>query len=198
MLDNILKKRKKLKIYLFRHGQTYYNKKKIFTGWKESKLTPLGKKYAKILSNKLKDKRIDLAFQTKLSRSKDTLKIVLKYHPECKKVITDNRMIERSYGFLEGTSHEKAIEKYGKEQYEKWHRGWDNPPKNGESFKMVEKRVKEFIKYLKIIAKKEKINICISAHGNSIRMFRKVMEKAPIKEACSWTIPYDNYFEYNL
>ena len=73
------------KIYLFRHGQTYYNKNKIFTGWKDSKLTPLGIKQAKTIAQKLKNKKIDVAFQTELSRSKDTLKEVLKFHPEVRR-----------------------------------------------------------------------------------------------------------------
>ncbi len=189
---------KDLKIYLFRHGQTQYNKNKFFTGWKDSKLTPLGIKQAKIIAKKLRDKQIDVAFQTELSRSKDTLKEVLKFHPECKEIITANRMIERSYGFLEGKSHDTIIKKYGKEQYEKWHRGWNNPPKNGESYKQVEKRVKIFIKNLIKFMKKEKVNVCISAHGNSIRLFRKIMENASIEKTCSWNIPYDNYFEYTI
>src|SRR3989344_2815487 len=188
---------KNLKIYLFRHGQTYYNKNKVFTGWKDSRLTSLGKKQAEIIAKKLKNKSIDVGFQTRLSRSKDTLKIVLKYHPECKKIITDNNMIERSYGFLEGKSHKRTIKKYGNEQYEKWHRGWDIPLKKGESFEMVEKRVKIFIKNLIEFMKKDNANVCISAHGNSIRLFRKIMEKADIKKTCSWKIPYDKYFEYN-
>jgi len=193
-----LNKMKNLKIYLFRHGQTYYNKNKIFTGWKNSRLTPLGKKQAKIIAKKLKEKQIDVAFQTKLSRSKETLKLVLKYHPECKKIITDNNIIERGYGFLEGKSHEKVIRIYGNEEYEKWHRGWNTPMKKGESFKMVEKRVKIFIKSLIKFMKKNKVNVAISAHGNSIRLFRKIMEKASINETCSWKIPYDKYFEYNI
>ena len=189
---------KTLKIYLFRHGQTYYNKNKIFTGWKDSRLTPLGKKQAKIIAEKLKNKQIDVAFQTRLSRSKETLKIVLKFHPECKKIITDNKMIERSYGNLEGKSHKTVIEKYGKEQFDKWHRSWKIPPKNGESFEMIEKRVKIFIKKLIKFMKKNKVNVAISAHGNSIRLFRKIMEKANIKQVCSWNIPYDKYFEYDI
>lgn len=189
---------KTLKIYLFRHGQTYYNKNKIFTGWKDSRLTPLGKKQAKIIAKKLKNKKIDVAFQTSLSRSKDTLKEVLKFHPECREIITANRMIERSYGLLEGKSHKKIIEKYGKEQYEKWHRGWNTPPKKGESFKIVEKRVRIFIKNLMEFMRKEQVNVCISAHGNSMRLFRKIMENAGIKKTCSWNIPYDKYFEYNI
>ena len=189
---------KNLKIYLFRHGQTYYNKNKIFTGWKDSRLTLLGKRQAETITKKLKDKHIDIAFQTVLSRSKDTLNIVLKFHPECNEIITANRMIERNYGFLEGKSHKTIFEKYGKEQFEKWHRGWDTPPRKGESFKMVEKRVAIFIKNLIKFMKKNKVNVCISAHGNSIRLFRKIMENASIKQICSWNIPYDKYFEYNV
>jgi broad specificity phosphatase PhoE len=42
------KGKKKLKIYIFRHGQTFYNKNGIFTGWKDSKLTAKGIRQAKI------------------------------------------------------------------------------------------------------------------------------------------------------
>lgn len=189
---------KNLKIYLFRHGQTYYNKNGIFTGWKNSRLTYLGKKQARMMAKKLKDKHINVAFQTSLSRSKDTLKEVLKFHPECKKIITNDDMIERSYGDLEGKSHKTIIKKYGKEQFDKWHRGWKIHTKNGESFEMVEKRVKKFIKFLIKFMKENKVNVAISAHGNSIRLFRKIMEKASIKETRSWNIPYDKYFEYTL
>jgi len=217
----------KLKIYLFRHGQTYYNKNKIFTGWKDSKLTPKGTKQARIIAKKLKDKKFQVAFHTRLSRSKDTLKEVLKYHPECEKLIKDDRMIERSYGTLQGMTHKKFIEKVGKRklnlmkqgdamenldsesrkeiqkflgkvEYDAVHRGYDTPPPKGESFAMVEKRVNSFIKDLKKFMKKEKVNIAISAHGNSIRLFRKIMEKANKKEITKWIIPYDKYFEYTL
>ena len=221
------KKRKVYKIYLFRHGQTVYNKKGIFTGWKDSKLTKEGIKHAKIIAKKLKNKKIDVAFQTQLSRSKDTLKEVLKYHPETKEIITANRMIERAYGDLEGTSHESFIKRIGKravnlriegdalenlspkdrkkaerflgeEAYKVVHRGYKTPPPNGESFKMVEKRVKKFIKNLIKFMKKEKVNVCISGHGNSIRMFRKLIEKSSVEESTKWFIPYDKVFTYEV
>jgi bisphosphoglycerate-dependent phosphoglycerate mutase len=151
----------------------------------------------------------------------------LKYHPECKKIITDNRMIERNYGKLNGTSHDSFIKKIGEMQYdlrvegdaienlepklrkkvEKFlgeqeydiiHRGWDVPPPGGESFKMVEKRVKPFIKWLKKYMKKNKVNVAISAHGNSIRLFRKIVEKSSIPETVKWFIPYDKVFTYSV
>jgi 2,3-bisphosphoglycerate-dependent phosphoglycerate mutase len=222
-----MKKRKKLHIYLFRHGKTTYNTKGIFTGWKDPKLTKQGIKDSKVIARKLKDTTFEVAFHTSLSRSKDTLKYVLKYHPECEKIMEDNRMIERSYGILEGLPHKWFIEKVGKrefdlkvygdvigeiapklrekvvsdlgyQEYNQIHRGWNTPPPYGESFKMVEKRVRKFIKYLKKYMRKHQVNAAISAHGNSIRLFRHIMEKAAVKETCSWFIPYDKVFEYEI
>jgi len=222
-----MKKRQALHIYLFRHGQTYYNRDKIFTGWKNSKLTPLGIKQARKVAQELKNKKIDVAFQTELTRSKQTLKEVLRFHPETNEIITANHMIERSYGDLEGTSHEKFIELIGKkminlekqgdaienlepeqrkkiarflgeQEYKIIHRGWDNPPPNGESFAMVEKRVRIFIKDLIKFMKKEKVNVAISAHGNSIRLFRKIWEKLSVKQTEEMFVPYDKVFAYRV
>lgn len=217
---------KELHIYLFRHGQTYFNRDGIFTGWLDSKLTSLGIKQAQIIAKKLKDKKFDIAFFTKLTRSKQTLKEVLKYHSNIQ-VIEDNRMIERNYGKLNGVSHEKFIRKMGKQgydllkegdaienlsprdrdsveeflgknEYNAIHRGYDVAVPGGESFADVEKRVKSFIEDLKKFMKKNKVSVAISAHGNSIRLFRKIMEKSSKEEAIKWFIPYDKVFEYDV
>ncbi len=185
-------------IYLFRHGQTNFNEQQKFTGWLDSKLTENGRKSAQVIADSLKSVSIDIAYHTRLSRSIDTLNIVLKPHPECTTILQDDRMIERSYGDLAGTSHQTVIEGFGESQYEQWHRGYyDNPP-GGESFADVEERVFEFIAILKERFGGKDLNIVISAHGNSIRLFRKIMEDAPIETAISWTIPYDSYFKYNI
>ncbi len=222
-----MKGREVYHIYLFRHGQTIFNKKGIFTGWKDSKLTSKGRKDSQKIAKILKNKKIQIAFQTKLLRSKETLRYVLKYHPECKRIITDNRMIERSYGILEGVSHKafiknigkklydlkfegdaienlspslrkKAEEFLGEKEYEAIHRGYNVAVPKGESFLDIEKRVKSFIKYLKRFIKKNKVNIAISGHGNSIRIFRKIWEKASKERAIRWFIPYDKVFEYSV
>ncbi|MBI4980787.1 histidine phosphatase family protein [Candidatus Woesearchaeota archaeon] len=217
----------KLHIYLFRHAQTYFNRAHRFTGWKDSQLTPLGTQQAKKIAQKLKGKHIDVAYQSHLSRSKDTLKAVLKYHPECKKVIVDDRMIERSYGKLQGKSHEQFVEKAGEHDYKvmlHWHkvdhlhgkaredfiekhgeadlkiirRSYAQVPPGGESVKMVEKRVNSFIKELLKKMKKEKVNVAISAHGNSMRPFRKYFEHLSIKQMMQLENPWDDYFEYTV
>ena len=188
----------KYRIYLFRHGQTYYNKSERFTGDINSRLTVQGKKDARKVAQKLKGKTIDYAFQTKLSRSKETLRYVLKYHPECKQILTDNRMIERDYGALKGRFHRTVIKEYGQKQYDLWHRSYDMRPPKGESVRDVEKRVEAFIKDLLKFIKKHKGNVAISAHGNSMRPFRRHFEKMSKEKMMQLENPWDDYFEYTL
>ncbi len=187
-----------LKIYLFRHGQTFYNKDHMFTGWKDSKLTPLGYKQADKVGRMLRGKKIQLAFSSHLTRSKETLKRVLKYHPECKRVIVDDRIIERSYGDLQGMTHKKFIEEKGEELFKIYHRSYDVPPPNGESIKMVEERVLSFINDLLFLMKKYKVNAAVSAHGNSMRPFRRYFEHMSVKQMMKLENPWDNYFEYTI
>ena len=217
----------KLHIYIFRHGQTYFNRDHRFTGWKDSKLTPKGHKDAAKVGRLLKDKKFQVAFHSGLSRSIDTLKHVLKYHPECKKIIEDKRMRERCYGKLQGMSHKKFVQKEGTDTYKTllhWHkidhlkgkekkefikkmgeaelkiirRSYSVPPPGGESVKMVEKRVYAFIKDLLKMMKKDKVNVAISAHGNSMRPFRKYFEKLSNEQMMKLENPWDDYFHYTI
>ena len=183
-------------IYIFRHGETYYNRSKRFTGWVDSRLTPKGIEQAKVITEKLRKKKFQIAFKTSLSRSSINLKIVLKHHPECKKIIVDDRMIERSYGDLQRKFHRTVIRKYGKKNFDVWHRSYDVPPPGGESIEMVEKRVLSFIEDLIILMKKEKANVVISAHGNSMRPFRRHFENLTIEEMMKLENPQDTYFDY--
>lgn len=188
----------KLHIYLFRHGQTTFNRDKRFTGWKNPGLTAQGVRDAKKVAQKLKGKQIDIAFRSHTTRSGNTLKEVLKFHPECKAVIVNDAIIERSYGKFEGKLHSWAIKKYGKEMFDKWHRSYDFPPPGGESVKMVEKRVLRFIKFLISFMRRNKVNVAISAHGNSMRPFRRYFEKLTITEMTKIENPWDDYFEYTI
>ena len=185
-------------IYLFRHGQTDFNEQQKFTGWLDSKITENGVKSAEVIADSLRYTHLDIAYHTRLSRSLNTLNIVIKDHPECSKIIIDDRMIERSYGDLAGLTHQEVIDGLGIGQYEEWHRGFYERPPSGECFEDVENRVMDFIADLKKEYQSKNLGIALSAHGNSIRLFRKIMENATIEEAVSWVIPYDKYFEYKI
>ena len=151
-----------------------------------------------MVAEKIRKKNFQIAFKTSLSRSSNSLKIVLRYHPECKRVIVDDRMIERSYGDLERKYHKTVIQKYGKRQFDLWHRSYDVPPSGGESIKMVEKRVLSFVKDLLSLMKREKVNVAISAHNNSMRAFRRYFENLTIKQMMAMENPYNKYFDYTI
>ncbi len=214
------------RIYIFRHGESTFNKQKKFTGWLDADLTSKGIKDAKKIARKLKDKNIDVAFHSSLKRSVKTLNEVLKYHKNVEKIL-DNRIIERNYGVLQGKTHSSFVKSEGEKHYKslvknnllpelkgyekkdyierlgeaKLHlirRSYSIPPPGGESIKDVEKRVLSFIKDLLKLIKKEKVDVAISAHGNSMRPFRRYFENLTVKEMMSLENPWDDYFEYKV
>ncbi|MDD5191913.1 MAG: histidine phosphatase family protein [Candidatus Nanoarchaeia archaeon] len=185
-------------IYLFRHGVTPDNAEGIFSGWRNVGLNAKGFRDAKIVALRLKDNKIDLAFQSSLVRSKQTLKEVLKYHPECRRIIEDDRIIERSYGNLQGKTHLNIVERDGYKKYDLWHRGYNDKPPKGESLKEVNRRVMSFIRDLLKMIKKNKIDVAISAHGNSMRAFRRYFEKLSVEEMCTLYNDYEIVYIYSV
>lgn len=195
---NVAGSQKSPTIYLFRHAQTYFNRKKYFTGWKDSRLTPFGIGQARIIAKKLKGKRIDVAIVTSLSRSRDTMREVLKLHPGCRAIFTDDRMIERCYGRLQGKSHRVFERTHSAGELQRIRRGYDYPPPGGESIRMVEGRVMAFLRDLLPYMKRNRVNVAISAHGNSMRPFRRYFEKLSIAQMMKLENPWDGYFEYKV
>ncbi|MEK6845782.1 MAG: histidine phosphatase family protein, partial [Nanoarchaeota archaeon] len=99
---------------------------------------------------------------------------------------------------LHGKARKDFIEKHGETDLKIIRRSYAHAPPSGESVKMVEKRVNLFIRELLKKMKKEKINVAISAHGNSMRPFRKYFEHLSIKQMMQLENPWDNYFEYTI
>lgn len=65
-------------LYLMRHGQTLFNKRRKVQGWSDSPLTELGIKQAEIAAKYFKDNNIvfDHAYCSTSERASDTLEIV--------------------------------------------------------------------------------------------------------------------------
>ncbi len=181
-------------IYVFRHGETNDNHLRVFSGWRDSKLTAKGKKQAMILAPKLKNKQIDICITSRLSRSKQTAKIVL----NGKKVDyeVDDRIIERDYGDLAGKSKEKLMEDDFVDAV-KYRRFFDFPPPGGESLKDVKKRVFPFCRDLVDRVRKTGQNVAISCHGNSMKIIRLYFEKLEIVDVLVQENPLaQDYAEY--
>jgi len=184
------------KLFVFRHAETTDNKRHIFSGWRDPDLTPKGLTQAQEVAEQLRQETINYAFTSHLKRARRTLDIVLENHPEVP-IITDDRLIERCYGTLQGKSKDKvAAEK--PEWFAKVHRGYDFPPPEGESLKMVEDRTLPFITQLRRWLEQKPGNVAISCHGNSMRPIRRVFEHLSLKQMLQLENPQDQAMEYAL
>ena len=173
----------KTNLVLVRHGQSEWNKKNLFTGWKDPGLTDLGVEEAIQAGNVLKEKEInfDVMFTSDLLRAQETGRLILKQMNQSEiSIIKDQRLNERNYGDLAGLNKDDAREKWGAEQVHIWRRSFDVPPPGGESLKNTAERVLPYFE-LEIIPKiKEGLNVLVAAHGNSLRAL--VMELENISQ----------------
>lgn len=187
--------RNSLTLYAITHTETYYNKNRIFTGRKDSLLTPLGRRQAQEVATKLKNRKLGLVFVSPLRRCRQTLKPILKLHPEAQATV-DRRLVERSYGKLEGKNKIKYKTQNPK-LYHIHHRSYEVAPPGGESMIAVEKRVLPFLKNALKLMRARKTNALIIAHNNSLRPIRRYFEKL----TPSQMMRLDNYhqiFEYKI
>ena len=175
----------KSKLVLVRHGQSEWNAKNLFTGWKDPKLTDLGIQEAIKAGDLLETRNLkfDLMFTSDLFRAQETGRLILEQmnHTDIQ-VIKDQSLNERNYGDLAGLNKDEAREKWGEEQVHIWRRSFDVPPPGGESLKNTAERVLPYFE-LEIMPKvKEGLNILVAAHGNSLRALVMELEKISSKE----------------
>ena len=175
----------KSKLVLVRHGQSEWNAKNLFTGWKDPKLTDLGIQEAIKAGDLLETRNLkfDLMFTSDLFRAQETGRLILEQmnHTDIR-VIKDQSLNERNYGDLAGLNKDEAREKWGEEQVHIWRRSFDVPPPGGESLKNTAERVLPYFER-EIMPKVEKgLNILVAAHGNSLRSLVMHLEKISSEE----------------
>ena len=175
----------KSKLVLVRHGQSEWNAKNLFTGWKDPKLTGLGIQEAIKAGDLLENRNLkfDLMFTSDLFRAQETGRLILEQMDQTDiQVIKNQSLNERNYGDLAGLNKDEAREKWGEEQVHIWRRSFDVPPPGGESLKNTAERVLPYFE-IEIIPKvKEGLNILIAAHGNSLRALVMELEKISSEE----------------
>jgi len=184
------------KLFVFRHAETFDNRRGIFSGWRDSKLTSKGLAQAQKIAEQLKQYQIDYAFTSHLKRARKTLEIVLEAHPPVP-VFVDDRLIERCYGLLQGKSKGKVADENPK-WFAQVHRGYESAPPKGESLKIVEKRVLSFLKQLSDWLGQNPGNVAISCHSNSIRPIRRIFEHLSLKQMLKLKNPQDRAMIYDL
>ena len=173
------------KLVLVRHGQSEWNAKNLFTGWKDPKLTDLGIQEA-IRAGELLETRnlnFDLMFTSDLFRAQETGRLILEQiNQKDIDIIQDQSLNERNYGDLAGLNKDEAREKWGEEQVHIWRRSFDVPPPGGESLKNTAERVLPYFEREIMPKVKKSLNILIAAHGNSLRALVMHLENISSEE----------------
>ncbi len=163
-MDNVL--------VLVRHGQSEWNAKNLFTGWKDVGLTELGVEEARSAGGKLKKAghHFDIAYTSNLIRAQKTLTLILEeLGQDGLETIRDVALNERDYGDLVGLNKTETAEKFGAEQVHIWRRSYDVAPPGGESLKDTAARTLPYFEANILPRVLAGENVIVSAHGNSLR-----------------------------
>ena len=179
-------------LVLVRHGQSEWNAKNLFTGWKDPGLTSDGKKEAINAGSLIKQRDIQFSmmFTSDLKRAQITGQIILDGIEQTDiKVVKDQALNERNYGDLSGLNKDDARKEWGEEQVHIWRRSYDVPPPGGESLKDTAERVLPYFNssILPKIMKGE--NILVAAHGNSLRSLVMQLDNLSKEEVVALEIP---------
>ena len=165
-------------LVLVRHGQSEWNEKNLFTGWKDPGLTQKGVEEAKKAGHQLNKLGLnfDIMHTSALIRAQLTGQIILGVLKQDNlKTIENQALNERDYGELTGLNKDEAREKFGVDQIQIWRRSYDTAPPGGESLKDTYNRVIPYFESEILPLMKDK-NVLISAHGNSLRALVKYLD----------------------
>jgi 2,3-bisphosphoglycerate-dependent phosphoglycerate mutase len=167
-------------LVLARHGQSEWNLKNLFTGWRDVDLTEQGIAEARTAGRKLKAQgiRFDIAFTSALKRAQRTLDLLLEEMAQTNIPVVKNQALnERDYGDLAGLNKDDARKKWGAEQVHVWRRSYDVAPPGGESLKDTAARVLPYYvqEILPHVLRGERV--LVSAHGNSLRALVMVLDR---------------------
>ncbi|MEM7462969.1 MAG: histidine phosphatase family protein [Pseudomonadota bacterium] len=175
-----------------RHGQTDWNAELRFQGVQDIPLNDVGRSQAVQNGRKLKEiltepEAFDF-ISSPLWRSRETMEIMrreMSLPPE--EYLIDERLIEASYGELEGTTLAEFKAKDRQTHRERKKNRWHFQPPGGESHQMVLERITEWHNGLERDA-------MVSAHGVVGRALRRLLIGIEPQEAASFVFPQDKIF----
>ena len=182
----------KRNLVLVRHGQSEWNAKNLFTGWKNPGLTETGVKEAISAGKLIKDEKINFntMYTSELIRAQLTGNTILEIINQSDiPNIKDIALNERNYGSLAGLNKDDARKKWGEEQVHIWRRSYDVPPPDGESLKNTAERVLPYFNKEILPKVVSGSNILIAAHGNSLRSLIMQLDELSKEEILNLEIP---------
>ena len=179
-------------LVLVRHGQSEWNAKNLFTGWKDPGLTSIGEKEASnagILINE-RNIKFSMMYTSALKRAQITGQMILEGIAQTHiEVIKNEALNERDYGDLAGLNKDDARKEWGEEQVHVWRRSYDIPPPGGESLKNTAERVLPYFNSSILPKLLDGENILVAAHGNSLRSLVMQLDNLSKEEVIALEIP---------
>ena len=166
-------------LVLLRHGQSEWNLKNLFTGWKDVDLSEAGVAEAKEAGQRLKARGLafDTCFTSALVRAQHTLDLTLAELGQTGlPIIRDQALNERDYGDLSGLNKDDARKRWGEDQVQIWRRSYDVPPPGGESLKDTVARALPYYCQRILPAALRGERVLVAAHGNSLRALVMVLD----------------------
>ena len=159
------------KLYLFRHGETDWNKESRVQCSIDTELNENGLNQAHINCKNLKDKGIECVYSSPLKRAYKTAEILAKGVGA--KIEVVEGLKEMVGGDYEGLTKQEIISKFGKENYEMFSHtrndGMELCYLNGETKKATRERIRHTVEN---ICKNSPYNtIAIASHGFILREF---------------------------
>ncbi len=159
-------------LVLVRHGQSEWNLKNLFTGWRDVGLTDQGIAEARAGGQRIKARGLKFgqAFTSALGRAQRTCDLILEESGQTGiPIVRDQALNERDYGDLSGLNKDDARAKWGEEQVHIWRRSYAIAPPGGESLRDTGARVWPY--YINRIQPHvmRGEGVLIAAHGNSLR-----------------------------
>ena len=166
-------------LILVRHGESEWNLKNLFTGWKNPPLTEKGISEARRCGANLKAWGLtpDYCFTSALKRAQHTLDLILEEMDVLDITISRHRALnERDYGDLSGLNKDEARKQWGEEQVLIWRRSYDVQPPGGESLKDTAARTLPYYEsHIRPMVASGK-TVLVAAHGNSLRALVMAIE----------------------
>jgi broad specificity phosphatase PhoE len=152
-----------MRIYLVRHGETEWNRARIFQGRSNLPLNQEGRKQVKALALALKNKPLNAIYTSPLIRALETARLIKVFHPSIP-IFEEKGLIEMDLGEFDGMKAQDWAE-----QYPDFRKAWNENPASvkmpgGESLKEVQVRAKDTLERITRIYPPD-TTILISSHN---------------------------------
>lgn len=154
-----------MELYIIRHGTTDWNVEYRFQGRADRELNSNGRELAGKLGERLDSVRFDLIYSSPLIRAYETA-CLIRGHRNIQ-IIRDQRLIEVSFGKMEGTPYDDWVNTDNPRKYFFTDPGKYVPPEGGETFESACARTRDFVQTVLEPFQKDHPDgrIMIVAHG---------------------------------